>query len=163
MATIFARGANTRGLATLLFLLVLTESASAAKLEGVWETPKSKGFSLEILEHRNLVCGQVTAISGQKVDVSWFVGKRKADAAVVDFTSSFSKTRGRGEAGIRLLNGNLTWHVNKPPPAESWILEETHVRRVPWSKGRRQVLSQWCQAHWQTIDQEATETINLQP
>lgn len=147
----------------LLFVLVLAEDASAATLEGAWETRKSEGFSLELLERRNLVCGQLTAISGQRVDASWLVGKRDANGAVVHFTSGFSKTKGRGDAEIRLSNGALNWRVLKQPPADSWILDEAHVRRTPWSGGRRKILSQWCQMHWQAIDQDATETINLQP
>ena len=152
-----------RSVIALLFVLVLTDDASAATLEGTWKARKSDGFSLELLERRNLVCGQLTAISGQRVDASWLVGKRDANGAVVHFTSSFGKTKGHGDAEIRLSNRALTWHVLKQPPDESWILDEAHVRRTPWSEGRRKVLSQWCQTHWQAIDQDATETINLQP
>lgn len=149
-------------LAILLFLVAAGE-AIASPFEGSWINEKLGNFSLELVVNHSLVCGQVTSISGSKVDASWVVGRIDGKHAIVQFASGFGEGSARGTATIRPLQSEMEWRIVQLAPSESWIPEHVRAGATPWKKNRRALLTKWCGANWSAIEQGKTSGVELRP
>lgn len=145
----------------LLSLLAVTASVNASSLAGSWA--EGRGFSLELFEHGGLMCGQVTSISGQKVDASWVIGQVEGREAIVQFDSGFREGSGRGKATIRRTRGGIQWQVVENPSGESWIYGSAQTKAVRWQKHRHALVTQWCASKWDAIREGRTSDIELRP
>ncbi|OOG35865.1 hypothetical protein [Polaromonas sp. A23] len=146
---------------TVVLFLIGTQ-VHAGQLDGSWSNQQSGLFSLELVQNGRLVCGQVTAISGDKVDASWIVGTVRARNASVQFTSAFAENGSRGAAVIQSKAGKLEWRVVQAIE-QNWIFSEASVSRQAWAPSRRRLVQNWCKQHWKAIDEGRIGNINLQP
>ena len=143
-------------------LILAYAHVHAAQIAGSWSTRASGFFSLELVQRGDLVCGQVNAISGDKVDASWVIGVIGAQSTSVEFTSGFAEKGSRGNATIQPNDGKLKWNVVWAID-KSWILSEATAYREPWARGRKLRVKRWCDQHWKTIQDGRSATIDLQP
>jgi hypothetical protein len=147
----------------MLMLLAAGSSANAGSFDGSWAYGKFGHFSLELVARRDLVCGQVTSVSGQKVDASLVIGRVEGQRAFVQFASAFGEGSAKGTAKISPTKRGMEWRVVQSPPGESWILESAHAAPAPWGKGRRAALAKVCAEYWGAIEQGNTGGIELRP
>jgi hypothetical protein len=143
--------------------LTFAGGAIASPFEGSWINEKSGHFSLELIANGRLVCGQVTSISGSKVDASWIIGRIDGKRAVVQFSSGFGERMAKGTATIRPLQSEMEWRIVQSPPGESWVFENVRGGATAWKKGRRATLTTWCARNWSAIEQRSTSAIDLRP
>jgi hypothetical protein len=143
-------------------LILTCVHVDAAQIAGSWSNRAKGSFSLELVRRGDLVCGQLTVISGDKVDASWVTGLVGAQNALVEFTSGFAEKGSRGNATIQPKDGKLKWSVVRSIE-KGWILSEATVFRDRWSRGRKAHVTSWCDQHWQTIKDGRSDILDLQP
>lgn len=147
----------------IVSFLTFAGGAIANPFDGSWINEKSGHFSLELIANGRLVCGQVTSLSGSKVDASWVIGRIDGKRAVVQFSSGFGERAAKGIATIRPLKSEMEWRIVQSPPGESWIFENVRGGVAPWKEDRLAILTKWCAKNWSAIEQGSTNGIDLRP
>ncbi len=149
-------------IAFLIIFLTMGTQVAASPFDGAWSTRGSSLFSLELVQNGNLVCGQVTAISGEKVDASWVIGVIMANSASVEFSSGFAEKGARGTALIESKGGKFKWRVMQQIN-QSWIWSEALMTRESFQPDRKLLVESWCKKYWSSMTKEDSASINLLP
>ena len=144
-------------------MILCSNGFAAGTFEGSWENRKSGLFSVDLVQKGKMACGQVTEISGDKVDASFVVGTVQGNLLIVAFTSGFNENGSRGKAEIRLTRSGISWHVTEPLKGSSWIADDMGAIRKPWEKGRQTILADWCADQWGLIESGNISAVPLLP